>query len=680
VPGVDAVQNDVNDFNVNARGFNSSLARSVVVLQDGRDLAVPFLGSQEWAALSQPTDDLARVEFVRGPGSALYGANAFSGVIDITTPLARDVVGTKLTVGVGELNTIRADARHAGVVGSGQVGYRVNVGYSRSASWVESRTRYDGSDFAAEYAPATSDPVNPPPPGFELVPLSGQTKDPTTGSALGDADQLINIYGSARVDYYFDNGSLLTADGGAGHVRNGLFMTGIGRVQVIEAVRPWARLAFESNNLELSTWYSGRTALQPQVLLSSGLPIEDESGMFQVDGKYRRDFLADRGRVVLGASLRESKVNTKATLMDPETDDRSDSYYSLYGQLEFSVLSQLRIEGALRWDKSDLFESQFSPKGAVVFLPASGHAIRLTANRAFLTPSQIEFFLQINPAVQDLSALEAGLRASPLGPVLAGVPDGELFTTSSEVPVIAQGNPDLVPEKVTTLELGYKGQLGNVFVAVEGYYSRFNDFVTALLPAPAVNPAFDAWTSPDEVPQPYREPLEEAVQQALSGTTAEFGLTRLADGSTAIVLSYGNAGEVDAWGVEASASIPITHDFRLGGSYALFDSDIKDVQEGDVLLPNTPKHKGTASIVYTGSFGLDARADVRFVSAYDWSAGVFLGNIPSSETVNLSIGYQVNQAVRIFSLATNLLNQERFYLYGGSVNGRRLIAGATATF
>ncbi|HET7426090.1 MAG TPA: TonB-dependent receptor, partial [Gemmatimonadales bacterium] len=77
VPGTDVVQSGVNDFNVNARGFNSSLNRRVLVLQDGRDLAIAFLGAQEWNGLTQPLEDLGKVEMVRGPGSALYGANAF---------------------------------------------------------------------------------------------------------------------------------------------------------------------------------------------------------------------------------------------------------------------------------------------------------------------------------------------------------------------------------------------------------------------------------------------------------------------------------------------------------------------------------------------------------------------------------------------------------------------------
>jgi len=47
VPGVDIAQSGVNDFNVNARGFNSTLNRRVLVLQDGRDLGIAFLGNHE---------------------------------------------------------------------------------------------------------------------------------------------------------------------------------------------------------------------------------------------------------------------------------------------------------------------------------------------------------------------------------------------------------------------------------------------------------------------------------------------------------------------------------------------------------------------------------------------------------------------------------------------------------
>ena len=67
-PGVDFTQSGLYDFNFNTRGFNSSLNRRILTLIDGRDPSVPFLGSQEWAAVSFPLDELASVELVRGPG------------------------------------------------------------------------------------------------------------------------------------------------------------------------------------------------------------------------------------------------------------------------------------------------------------------------------------------------------------------------------------------------------------------------------------------------------------------------------------------------------------------------------------------------------------------------------------------------------------------------------------
>src|SRR5437879_12688598 len=103
----------MNDFNVNARGFNTMLSRKMLVLQDGRDLATALVIRQTWGALAAPLEDRGRMEVIRGPGAALYGANAYNGVINITTPPARDVAGTTLTLGGGAPGTARADRPHA---------------------------------------------------------------------------------------------------------------------------------------------------------------------------------------------------------------------------------------------------------------------------------------------------------------------------------------------------------------------------------------------------------------------------------------------------------------------------------------------------------------------------------------------------------------------------------------
>ena len=56
-PGVDIAQSGLFDFNINARGFNSSLNRRLLILLDGRDLGTAFLGATEWNGLSIPLED-----------------------------------------------------------------------------------------------------------------------------------------------------------------------------------------------------------------------------------------------------------------------------------------------------------------------------------------------------------------------------------------------------------------------------------------------------------------------------------------------------------------------------------------------------------------------------------------------------------------------------------------------
>ena len=100
-PGAEVTQSGLYDYNFNTRGFNSSLNRRVATLIDGRNPSVPFLGAQEWAALSFPLDDLASVELLRGPSAALYGANASSGVLNMTSKAPRFSPGGLVRVAFG---------------------------------------------------------------------------------------------------------------------------------------------------------------------------------------------------------------------------------------------------------------------------------------------------------------------------------------------------------------------------------------------------------------------------------------------------------------------------------------------------------------------------------------------------------------------------------------------------
>jgi outer membrane receptor protein involved in Fe transport len=711
VPGTDVVQSGVNEFNVNARGFNSSLNRRVLVLQDGRDLAIAFLGAQEWNGLTQPLEDLGKVEMVRGPGSALYGANAFSGVVNITTPTAREVLGSKVSVAGGELETVRGDLRHASVFAGDRFGIRVNAGYNRSDTYSRTRTRLDGTSLQREYEDATDEPV---PLVREVRPLTGQTVD-AAGDAVGDRDPLVNGYGSARLDYYLNNGSVLSVDGGAAQVENEIFVTGIGRVQVTKAIKPYARVSMAADRYNLFAYWNSRTSLDPQFSLQSGLPIEERSDVFHVEGQTNFNFQRERGRAVVGGSARNTRTNTSGTLMNLADDDRSDGLYSIYGQVEYKVIPQVRVVGALRWDDGDLFDRQFSPKGAVVFSPNENNSFRFSVNKAFQTPNYSEFFLQVPVAAPatgprtletSVESYYAAVRANVPGPALAGltITDDLPWNFSPGTPALALGNADLKVEKVTGWELGYKGSLSDkAYVTVDGYINELKDFVTDLLPG--VNPTFPSYgltdqvNVPDELTAldarlaaiglPSNHPLRAAIPQLIAGHAAlavgtqlqgANALATLPNGSRAIVLSYTNAGRVTERGVEVGVGYQLTPEFRGDVSFTGFDFTVKSQAVGDQLVPNTPSKKASVALSYTGQQGIDANVTVRLVDGYQWSAGVFQGYVPSNEFVNVSAGYRVNNYFRVHATATNLFDQKRFQLYGGSVIGRRVLGGITASF
>ena len=680
VPGLDVTQSGMNDFNVNARGFNTMLTRKVLVLQDGRDLATALVIRQTWGALAEPLEDLGRIEVIRGPGSALYGANAYNGVINITTPPARDVVGTKLTLGGGELGTARADLRHASVSLNGRLGVRVNLGYTRSDDWTRSRTAKDGSDWKEEYAPTAATP--PTSPGPERVALNGQTTDAATGRALGTPDPLVTVYGSARVDYYAANRSIVTFEGGAAQEENPVFTIGSGRNQARRLVRPWARLAWDAGGSGVSAWYSG-FSLPEMVRLASGEPVYTSEAAFHLEGRTSQSFAREAGRLVVGASVQDNEVNSNGTILGLAYDDRSDQYYGAFAQLEYRV-GLVRVIGAVRWDDANLYAPQLSPKAAFVFTPTKNHALRVSVNRAFLTPSLPTLFAAsaAGPGVQNLSAIEAQLRADPsVGPALAAVPNGTLFTNSAAVPESSLGNPVLAPQTVTSYEAGYKGQIGwRAFITLDAYAARIENFTTSMLPG--VNPLYPRWTAPPEVPAADRATVESAVRNALAprGSAVQNGLTRLPDATTAVVLSFANVGTVDEWGVEFGSSISLSRVLTTSASYAWYNSAIRDNVAGNVLSPNTPRNKGVISLTYAGPQGIDVGVDARIVSGYHWTMGLWDGDIPASQMVNLSAGYRINPHLRVFANATNLFDQQHFEVYGGSVIGRRVLAALTSTF
>src|SRR5688500_819468 len=82
VPGLNIAQTSARDFNVTMRGAASTLATSTLALLDGRSLYLDFFGFVAWDLLPVNPNELRQIEVIRGPASAVWGANAMNGVVN----------------------------------------------------------------------------------------------------------------------------------------------------------------------------------------------------------------------------------------------------------------------------------------------------------------------------------------------------------------------------------------------------------------------------------------------------------------------------------------------------------------------------------------------------------------------------------------------------------------------
>jgi len=101
VPGLEVARIDANKWAISSRGFNSRFAGQMLVLFDGRVVYTPLFSGVFWDRQDTVLEDVERIEMIRGPGAALWGANAVNGVINIITKRADETLGGQVSAGSG---------------------------------------------------------------------------------------------------------------------------------------------------------------------------------------------------------------------------------------------------------------------------------------------------------------------------------------------------------------------------------------------------------------------------------------------------------------------------------------------------------------------------------------------------------------------------------------------------
>src|SRR5439155_16776899 len=101
VPGVNVIQLSARDINITSRQATSTLSNTQLVLLDGRSVYLDFFGLVLWDFLPTNMLDIKQIEVIRGPASAVWGANAFTGVVNVLTKTPREAPGATVTLSAG---------------------------------------------------------------------------------------------------------------------------------------------------------------------------------------------------------------------------------------------------------------------------------------------------------------------------------------------------------------------------------------------------------------------------------------------------------------------------------------------------------------------------------------------------------------------------------------------------
>jgi iron complex outermembrane receptor protein len=128
VPGVNVAQINANIWAISVRGFDGEFSNKLLVMLDGRSVYLPTFSGTFWDVLDVPLEDIERIEVIRGPGGATWGANAVDGVINIITSKASESRGGMVVAGAGNLDQGFGTLQYGGTAGK-STDYRVFAKY-----------------------------------------------------------------------------------------------------------------------------------------------------------------------------------------------------------------------------------------------------------------------------------------------------------------------------------------------------------------------------------------------------------------------------------------------------------------------------------------------------------------------------------------------------------------------
>ena len=421
VPGFSVAYTRDNTWAIGYHGMADAFSRRFQVLVDGRSIYGSAYGAVNWGELPLAIDDIERIEVVRGPNAATYGANAFLAVINIISKDPSQTPGAFVSAQYGEQGMSGLTARYGG--GDGDLRYRLTFS-------AQTRDRFETDAI---------DNITP-------VKLFEETQ---TYFVNGRAD-----YRVSATDEISSQFGLTVGDWQAGHSGNPEEPGGqdvsaqhfqFKYRRAYNADDEWMVQAyFSRNNLDSANQpeLCFDTVAHKPVVCPGGLPSPPryagigqqlEAGIDQLQTRLNLEFqlnrrLAPDWRMSLGAEVRHEAVESQRYFGTQDTLD--GTLGRAYVNLEWRARSDLLLQGGAMLEHHYFTGADVSPRAALNYTLAEGHTLRLNIAQAYRSPT---FFEQ-------------------KGNLAYYTTDGGLVRQ-----VIVPSAP-LRPERILSREVGYVGQ------------------------------------------------------------------------------------------------------------------------------------------------------------------------------------------------------------------------------
>ncbi len=537
-PGVQVAQINSSNWAVSIRGFNGQFSNKLLVLVDGRSVYKRNFSGVFWDAEDLVIDDIDHIEVIRGPGGAVWGANAVNGVINIVTKTAGDTQGALIRVGGGTLDPMRATARYGGSFGN--AAYRVysqwsDRGDTRLASGMAARDNWNAFTTGArvDWTRGTDEwTVDGSAGAGDGHPRWNFIESPTPGVAPATDNPASFRQGSvlARWTRRGDNGAAL-------------------QVQSVVAI---------SRRADSVTDH-----------------VTDNENTFDTQLQYHTPVGA-RHDVVAGGGYRfiDSTTTSHSFAIALTPPDSRNAIVNLFAQDEIALAGRLHVTLGSKLERDTVSGWNVQPTARLMWQPAPHQHVWFAASRALRTPSNTDLALRINIAV----------IPGPGAPIVLAV----------------LGNPNYQAEVFQDAEAGYRLELASTLsidvTAFRGHYTALptNEPLAPVFEAAPGPPHLVVATQFDNLLQADTAGLEVAARFApvpawrLDASYSHFRLTPHPDPSSrdTAAATFGGTAPAHQWQLHSAATLgPRTEiDAALFRTGALRTLDVPAYTRADVRV------------------------------------------------------------------------------------------------